>query len=98
MSDKDRNTPPPSRFSRFSKTASFWLLIFLIPVLIIQFASPNRKELQELKYVFQLLQLLTIGARELNNEYGNEEYEQPERSRFGKTAESRWRRRIPVFI
>ena len=50
MSDKDRNTPPPSRFSRFSKTASFWLLIFLIPVLIIQFASPNRKELQELKY------------------------------------------------
>ena len=50
MVDKDRNTPPPSKFNRFSKTASFWLLIFLIPVLIFQFASPNRKELQELKY------------------------------------------------
>jgi cell division protease FtsH len=50
MSDKDRNTKPPGRFNRFSKTASFWLLMFLIPVLIIQFANPNRKELQELKY------------------------------------------------
>ncbi|MGQ0814661.1 MAG: ATP-dependent zinc metalloprotease FtsH [Gemmatimonadota bacterium] len=46
----DKNTPPPSRFNRFSKTASFWLLMFLIPVLIIQFASPNRKDLQELKW------------------------------------------------
>ncbi len=50
MAEKDRNKKVPSRWSRFSRTASFWLLMFLIPVLIIQFAGPNRKEMPELNY------------------------------------------------
>ncbi|HUP90085.1 MAG TPA: ATP-dependent zinc metalloprotease FtsH [Longimicrobiales bacterium] len=53
MSDIERNTQQPkapNRWTRYSRTASFWLLMFLIPVLIIQFASPNRKEAQELSY------------------------------------------------
>ena len=50
MAEKDRNKKVASRWSRFSRTASFWLLMFLIPVLIIQFAGPNRKEMPELNY------------------------------------------------
>ena len=51
MAENDRNTPKqPSKWSRFSRQASFWLLMFLIPVLIIQFAKPSRKEPQELSY------------------------------------------------
>ena len=50
MADKDRNTKQPSKWGRFSRTASFWLLMFLIPVLIMQVASPRGKEAQELSY------------------------------------------------
>src|SRR5687768_15033998 len=50
MADNDRNPKTPTKWSRVSRTASFWLLMVLIPVLIVQFASPNRKESLELTY------------------------------------------------
>src|SRR5690606_13465172 len=37
-------------WSRFSRTASFWLLVILIPVLIIQVLSPRKQESIELNY------------------------------------------------
>ncbi|MBX6364454.1 MAG: ATP-dependent zinc metalloprotease FtsH [Gemmatimonadetes bacterium] len=40
----------PRSFARISKTASFWVLLVLIPVLIVQFLSPKRQEAVELTY------------------------------------------------
>src|SRR5690606_5147028 len=39
-----------SRWSRLSKTASFWILVFLVPVLIVQVLSPRNEESVELSY------------------------------------------------
>jgi cell division protease FtsH len=47
--DNERNKGP-SRFSRISKTASFWVLIILIPLLIINVFSPRRTDAEELWY------------------------------------------------
>src|SRR5690606_4880574 len=39
-----------SRWVRLSRTASFWILVFLIPILIIQVLSPRRDDAIELSY------------------------------------------------
>ncbi|MBI4410757.1 MAG: ATP-dependent metallopeptidase FtsH/Yme1/Tma family protein [Gemmatimonadetes bacterium] len=48
------------RFGRLSRTASFWILVFLIPVLILQFLNPGREEPAELTYS-QFLEQLAQG-------------------------------------
>ena len=51
MPDRDQERGKgPGRFSRFSKTASFWILIILIPLLIINVFSPRRQDAAELPY------------------------------------------------
>ena len=49
MPDIERNRPK-GRWGQFSRTASFWVLMFLIPLLIYQVASPGRKEVAQLAY------------------------------------------------
>src|SRR5688572_12506562 len=39
-----------NRWARLSKTASFWILVFLIPVLILQVLGTRREESAELSY------------------------------------------------
>ncbi len=62
---QDRNTDrgtkqEPSRFARFSKSAAFWVLIILIPLLIINVFNPRRRSDQvELLYTEFLHQLET---------------------------------------
>ena len=51
MPDIPRDRGPKSRWGQFSRTASFWVLMFLIPLLIYQVARPNgRRETAELTY------------------------------------------------
>jgi len=52
MPDKDnpRGNRDASRFGRFSRTASFWILIFLIPLLIINTLTNKRQNAEELTY------------------------------------------------
>src|SRR5919106_4203826 len=52
MSERDSNRSPktPGRFGRMSRGLSFWLLMFLIPVMIYQLTSSREKELSKLEY------------------------------------------------
>ncbi len=52
MQDRDNERGPKQtgRMGRFSRTASFWILIILIPLLIIQVISPRRQDAAELWY------------------------------------------------
>ena len=50
MADNDRNRPK-GRWGQFSRTASFWVLMFLIPLLIYQVAGPRKgREVSPLPY------------------------------------------------
>jgi cell division protease FtsH len=58
MPDIPRNREPKGRLGQFSRTASFWVLMFLIPLLIYQVARPNsRRRAEELSYTMYLSQL-----------------------------------------
>ena len=59
MQDKEnpRGTKDASRFGRFSRTASFWILIFLIPLLIINTLTKGRLTETELVYTQFMEQL-----------------------------------------
>src|SRR5262247_751778 len=58
MPDIPRNREPKGRWGQFSRTASFWVLMFLIPLLIYQVARPNsRRRAEELSYTMYLTQL-----------------------------------------
>ncbi len=51
MPDIPRDRGPKGRWGQFSRTASFWVLMFLIPLLIYQVARPGgRREVTELTY------------------------------------------------
>jgi len=50
MSDRDNERMKPNRLGRFSRTASFWILIILIPLLILNVVSPSRQDAAELSY------------------------------------------------
>jgi cell division protease FtsH len=51
MQDREnRGQKDPSRFGRFSRTASFWILIFLIPLLIINTLTNKGQNKEELTY------------------------------------------------
>jgi hypothetical protein len=45
MADRENERKPaPGRFGRLTKNASFWILIFLIPILLMNVLSPRRQE------------------------------------------------------
>jgi len=48
--DHDRGPKSTGRLGRFSRTASFWILIILIPLLILNVISPRGQEAAELLY------------------------------------------------
>ncbi len=52
MAERDSNRSPkvPNRWGRMSRGLSFWLLMFLIPVMIYQLTSARQKELAKLEY------------------------------------------------
>src|SRR5687767_11546774 len=50
MPDRQIERGPRGRWGQFSRTASFWILMFLIPLLIYQVASPRKREVSELPY------------------------------------------------
>src|SRR5688572_15328986 len=52
MSERESNRSPkaPSRWGRASRNLSFWLLMFLIPVMIYQLTNSRQKELSKLEY------------------------------------------------
>src|SRR5687768_258285 len=47
MPDIQRDRGPKGRWGQFSRTASFWVLMFLIPLLIYQVATPRNKDRAE---------------------------------------------------
>ena len=56
--DRDNNRDNnATRWSRFSKTASFWVLIIVTAFFITQFLNPNRQQQTELSYTQFLTQL-----------------------------------------
>jgi len=48
--DHDRGPKPSGRLGRFSRTASFWILIILIPLLILNVISPRAGDTAEIFY------------------------------------------------
>lgn len=56
---KDRgNKQEPTRFGRYSRSAAFWVLIILIPLLIFNVFNPNsRTDAAELTYSEYMAQL-----------------------------------------
>jgi cell division protease FtsH len=52
MADRNdpRNNRDPNRLGRFSRTASFWVLLFLVPLLIFNALSSRRQNATELTY------------------------------------------------
>ena len=51
MPDIQRDRGPKGRWGQFSRTASFWVLMFLIPLLIYQVATPrNKTRAEEITY------------------------------------------------
>jgi cell division protease FtsH len=50
MADREPNRSKLPPWGRFSKTASLWVLLFLIPVLLIQLMSTREQGMEELSY------------------------------------------------
>ncbi len=62
MPDRDRNRgKTPSRWSRFSRTASFWVLLVLMLVFLRQVMAPHQPEAPEISYT-QMLNYLRSDA------------------------------------
>ena len=58
MQDRDKNPDPrAARWSRFSRTAAFWVLIILIPLLIVHVFNNPRQQQAELPYTTYTQQL-----------------------------------------
>ena len=66
MSDSEQNRPDSgSRFSRLSRTASFWILLALVPLLFFQIFSPGGNAGVELTYTELREQLASGNIREV---------------------------------
>jgi cell division protease FtsH len=66
MSDSEQNQPDPgSRFSRLSRTASFWILLVLVPLLILQIFSPGSNSGVEFTFTEFREQLSSGNVREV---------------------------------
>jgi cell division protease FtsH len=58
MADRENEQKPgPGRFGRLTKNASFWILIFLIPILLMNVFGPRRQESEEVSYTVFMAQL-----------------------------------------
>ncbi|HEX6308805.1 MAG TPA: ATP-dependent zinc metalloprotease FtsH [Longimicrobiales bacterium] len=61
---QDRNSdrePKTNRWGRFSRTASFWILVIMTALLITQVFSPNRQQSAELTYLPEFVRQLEAG-------------------------------------
>ena len=63
--NRPEDTGGPSRLSQRLRTVSFWLLMILIPLAILQFMSGARQEEQELSYTEFIAQLRAENIQEL---------------------------------
>src|SRR5688572_21461098 len=61
MSDRDNKDAKASRWGRFSKQASFWILITAVAFLMTQILNPNRDQSAPLDYQPAFLQQLDAG-------------------------------------
>src|SRR5688572_31494207 len=61
MSDRDNKDTKASRWSRFSKQASFWILITAVAFLMTQILNPNRSQSAPLDYHPDFLTQLDAG-------------------------------------
>ncbi|CAN5517025.1 ATP-dependent zinc metalloprotease FtsH [soil metagenome] len=50
MADRDSNNSRKPRLGRFSKTASLWILLFLVPLVLIQLMGTREQSAAELNY------------------------------------------------
>ncbi len=50
MADRENNPSKPPRWGRFSKTASLWVLLFLIPLVLIQTMGSREQGVAELNF------------------------------------------------
>jgi cell division protease FtsH len=50
MADREPNVPKGSRWGRISKQASFWVLVFLLPILIVQLMGARERGAEPLTY------------------------------------------------
>jgi cell division protease FtsH len=50
MSDRPTNGRKPQRFGRFSRNASLWVLIFLVPLVLLQLMGKQERTVEELDY------------------------------------------------
>jgi cell division protease FtsH len=50
MADRDNNRPTQNRWGRLSKTASFWILIFLIPIVLLSLVDSREQTTESLDY------------------------------------------------
>jgi cell division protease FtsH len=50
MADREPKTPKGSRWGRLSRQASFWVFLFLLPVLILQMMGTREKGVEQLTY------------------------------------------------
>jgi cell division protease FtsH len=50
MSDRDNGNPKSSRWGRITRTVSFWVLLLLVPITLIQLTSSKDKQREQLDY------------------------------------------------
>ena len=74
-----QNPQKPGGLGRFSKTLSFWLIAFLVPIVLIQFAMRGSEQVAEVDasaYYTQLeadniARVTVVGGKEISGEFKN---------------------------
>ena len=72
MADREPNRSKAQKWGRFSKTASFWVLIFLVPLVLIQFMGSRERPAEELSYSEFRQQLADENIKEVSFIEGRE--------------------------
>ena len=70
-------TPKSGGPGRFSRSLSFWLIAFLIPIVLIQFAGKGRERATEVEYSFydqqlgkdNIARVTIVGGKEVVGEF-----------------------------
>ena len=97
MADREPNRSKTQKWGRFSKTASFWVLIFLVPLVLIQFMGSRERPAEELSYSEFRQQLAAENVEEVSFIEGREVLGEL-RSAIQRdgSAIDRFRTRLPV--
>src|SRR6478672_4039983 len=66
----DKNNKGPTNWGRLSKTLSFWILIILIPVALIQLSGARAESAPEIRYDFYRQQLESGNVAEVTVQGG----------------------------